>query len=66
MANYLYLHDSYNTKFDFMNYAFVKLVVVWLYDTLTDYFDGICTHLNTCCVVTFSVLNFFKFIGHTL
>ena len=30
MANCLYLHDSYLTKFDFMNYAFAKLVVVWL------------------------------------
>ena len=30
MANCLYLHDSYITKFDFMNYAFVKLVVAWL------------------------------------
>ena len=29
MANYLYLHDSYITKFDFMNYAFAKLVVAW-------------------------------------
>ena len=25
----LYLHDSYIIKFDFMNYAFVKLVVAW-------------------------------------
>ena len=31
MANYLYLHDSYITKFDFMNYTFAKLVVAWLY-----------------------------------
>ena len=31
MANCLYLHDSYITKFDFMNYAFAKLVVAWLY-----------------------------------
>ena len=31
MANCLYLHDSYTTKFDFMNYAFAKLVVAWLY-----------------------------------
>ena len=30
MANCLYLHDSYTTKFDFMNYAFAKLVVAWL------------------------------------
>ena len=29
MANCLYLHDSYITKFDFMNYAFAKLVVEW-------------------------------------
>ena len=29
--NCFYLHDSYITKFDFMNYAFVKLVVAWLY-----------------------------------
>ena len=27
MANCLYLHDSLITKFDFTNYAFVKLVV---------------------------------------
>ena len=27
----LYLHDSYIPKFDFMNYAFAKLVVAWLY-----------------------------------
>ena len=26
MANCLYLHESYITKFDFMNYAFAKLV----------------------------------------
>ena len=31
MANCLYLHDSYTTKFDLMNYAFSKLVVAWLY-----------------------------------
>ena len=30
MANCLYLHDSYITKFDFMNYAFAKLVPEWL------------------------------------
>ena len=30
MANYLYLHDSYITKFDLVNYAFAKLVVAWL------------------------------------
>ena len=29
MANCLYLHDSYITKFDFMNYAFAKQVVAW-------------------------------------
>ena len=29
MANCLYLHDSYITKFNFMNYAFAKLVVAW-------------------------------------
>ena len=29
IANCLYLHDSYIAKFDFMNYAFVKLVVAW-------------------------------------
>ena len=31
MATCLYLHDSYIIKFDFMNYAFAKLVVAWLY-----------------------------------
>ena len=32
MANCLYLHDSCITKFDFMNYAFAKLVfaVDWI------------------------------------
>ena len=25
-----YLQDSYITKFDFMNYAFAKLVLAWL------------------------------------
>ena len=35
MANCLYLHDSYITKFDFMNYAFAKLVVAWLYKGTT-------------------------------
>ena len=29
MANCLYLHDSYTTKFSFMNYEFAKLVVGW-------------------------------------
>ena len=29
-ANCLYLHDSYITKFDFMNYAFAKLEVAQL------------------------------------
>ena len=29
MANCLYLHEGYITKFDFMNYAFAKLVVAW-------------------------------------
>ena len=30
MANCLYLHDSYITKFDFVNYAFANLIVAWL------------------------------------
>ena len=29
MANCLYLPDSYITKFDFMNYDFVKPVIAW-------------------------------------
>ena len=29
MANSIDLHDSIITKFDFMNYAFAKLVVSW-------------------------------------
>ena len=29
MANCLYLHDSYITKFDFMNYVFAKLILAW-------------------------------------
>ena len=31
IANCLYLHDSYVTKLDFVNYAFANLVVAWLY-----------------------------------
>ena len=31
MANCLYSHDSYITKFDFMNYAFAKLLIVRFY-----------------------------------
>ena len=30
MANCLYLHDSFITKFDFMNYPFAKLVVFFV------------------------------------
>ena len=30
VANCLYLHDSYITKFDFMNCAVAKLVLAWL------------------------------------
>ena len=30
MANCLYLHDSYTTKFDFMNYAYAKLLLARL------------------------------------
>ena len=30
MANCLYLHDGYITKFKFMNYLFADLLVVWL------------------------------------
>ena len=29
MANCLHLQDNYVTKFDFMNYAFAKLLVAW-------------------------------------
>ena len=29
IPNCFYLHDSYITKFDFINYAFAKLVVAW-------------------------------------
>ena len=36
MANCLYLHGSYITKLDFINYAFAKLVLAWLY--LASYF----------------------------
>ena len=31
MANCLYLHDIYTIEFDFMKYAFAKLVVAFLY-----------------------------------
>ena len=27
----LYLHDSFISKFEFMNYLFANLLVVWLY-----------------------------------
>ena len=30
IAKCSYLHDSFITKFDFMNYAFAKLVLAWL------------------------------------
>ena len=30
IVNCLYLHDSYITKFDFVNYAFANLLVAWL------------------------------------
>ena len=30
LANCLYLNDSYITKFDFLNYAFAKLLLAWL------------------------------------
>ena len=29
-ANCLYLHDSYISKFEFMNYLFANLLVAWL------------------------------------
>ena len=36
MAHYcFYLHDSYITKFDFMNCAFANLVLAWLYNLYT-------------------------------
>ena len=28
-ANYLYLHASYISKFEFVNYLFANLLVVW-------------------------------------
>ena len=31
METCLYLQYSYTTNFDFMNYAFAKLVITWLY-----------------------------------
>ena len=31
MANCLYLHDSCITNFDFINYVFANLLVVWVY-----------------------------------
>ena len=31
MVNCLYLHDSYITEFDYMNYAFAKKVLALLY-----------------------------------
>ena len=35
MAHCLYfICDSYTTKFDFMNYAFAKLVVAWYHDII--------------------------------
>ena len=41
MANCLYLHDNHTTKFDFMNYAFAKLVVAWLYSQIPDCYKRI-------------------------
>ena len=38
MANCLYLHDSYMTKFDFMDYAFVKLEVALLENILKEFY----------------------------
>ena len=32
---YINLHDSYISKFDFMNYLFANLLVAWLYDPCT-------------------------------
>ena len=41
MANFIYFHDSYITKFDFMNYVFAKLVLASLYQMLAlSYFSG--------------------------
>ena len=31
MTNCLYLHDSYISKLEFMNYLFANLLVAWLY-----------------------------------
>ena len=33
-ANCLYLYDSYISKFEFTNYLFANLLVVWLYISL--------------------------------
>ena len=30
VTNCLYLHGSYTTKFDFVNYTFANLLVAWL------------------------------------
>ena len=30
IPTYLYLHDSYISKFEFMNYLFANLLVAWL------------------------------------
>ena len=46
IANCLYLHDRYITKFDFMNYAFAKLVVAWLYNVFKTFSQNTSIDLN--------------------
>ena len=41
MANCLYLHANFITKFDFMNYAFAKLVLAWLYVDIFQHLEDI-------------------------
>ena len=36
LQNCLYLHDSYISKFEFMNYLFANLLVTWLYSHMID------------------------------
>ena len=61
MANCLYLHDSYSTKFDFVNYAFANLVVAWLYDHLSHTHESH-VHLDAHSDVSSEALGLHSFI----
>ena len=58
MANYLYLHNRYIIKFDFVNYAFANLVVARLM-LITRY---ILLDTCNCCVATLTHINLESFL----